>query len=335
VTPLVTVIVPCYNEEATIALLLDAVYRQTWPINEIEVLIADGISTDNTRERIIEFKNRCPELEVHIIENPLRIIPAALNCALRAAQGEYIVRLDAHSMPAPNYIERCLENLKNNMGDTVGGIWQIEPGAETWMAQAIAIAAAHPLGVGDARYRYSHRPGEVDTVPFGAFRRDLIEKIGYFDEELLTNEDYEFNARILRGGGRVWFDPDIRSVYFARPDLNALARQYWRYGYWKFRMLRRYPGSLRWRQALPPLFVLGVSLLAVFGIFQETIWWLLLAGLLFYFLILLAASLPLAVRKRDIRLVVSIPLAISVMHFSWGSGFLWSMVYLWFGGRNH
>ena len=140
----------------------------------------------------------------------------------------------------------------------MGGIWDIQPQGKGWQARAIAAAAAHPFAVGDAYYRFTRAAQEVDTLPFGAFRKSLIERIGAFDEDLLTNEDYEFNVRLRKSGGRIWLDPAIRSVYFARSNLLDLARQYWRYGFWKVRMLRRHPNTIRWRQSLPPLFVLSL-----------------------------------------------------------------------------
>ncbi|MEN4042494.1 MAG: glycosyltransferase family 2 protein [Anaerolineaceae bacterium] len=321
---LVSIIIPCYNEQATIRLLLDAIYAQTYPRASLEVIIADGMSTDQTRAAIREFTSSHADLVVRVVDNPRRIIPAALNCALAAAGGEFIIRLDAHSAPAADYVERTIAALQANMGDNVGGLWLIRPGNESWVAKAIAAAAAHPLGVGDARYRYSNRPGIVDTVPFGAFRRDLIERIGPFDESLLANEDYEFNARIRKHHGQIWFDPQIRSMYYARGSLGSLARQYWRYGYWKRRMLERYPETLRWRQALPPVFVLGlIGLLLLAPVWPASLP-VLVGVILLYFLILLAASLTAAISGRDLRLLAGIPAAIAVMHLSWGSGFLWS-----------
>jgi glycosyltransferase involved in cell wall biosynthesis len=290
----------------------------------MEVIIADGRSTDQTRSVIADFQRQHPDLPVVIVDNPRRNIPAALNCALAAAAGVYIVRLDAHCVPALNYVERSIAALEAGNGENVGGLWEIRPGSAGWLAQAIAAAAAHPMGVGDARYRYSMQPGWVDTVPFGAFRRDLIDRIGLFDESLLSNEDYEFNARIRQRGGRVWFDPHIRSVYFARGSLKRLAQQYWRYGYWKLRMLQRYPATLRWRQALPPLFVLGLLGLLLLALVWQAARWVLAAGVIFYLLVLLLGSIPVAARLRDVRMLVGVPLAIAVMHISWGSGFLWS-----------
>jgi len=323
---LVSVIVPCYNEEARIGLLLEALLHQTYPREAMEVIIADGLSTDRTREVVERFRQQHPELAVKVVDNPKRIIPAALNVALGVASGAYVIRLDAHSVPASDYIEQCVADLEANLGDNVGGIWIIRPGAAHWLARSIALAAAHPLGVGDARYRFGHQAGLVDTVPFGAFRRDLFERVGHFDERLLTNEDYEFNARLRDMGGRVYLDPKIRCEYFARPTLGALARQYWRYGFWKFRMLIRYPHTLRWRQALPPLFVSSVAGLALIAPFRIEARVLLGWVVMLYLVVLLLGALPVVWRTKEARHLIGLPLAIATMHFAWGSGFLWSMI---------
>jgi succinoglycan biosynthesis protein ExoA len=324
VKPIVSIVVPCYNEQSTIRLLLDALYVQTYPRPELEVIIADGLSTDRTREQIAAFQAERPDLNVHVVDNRERTIPAGLNCAIAAAQGRFIVRLDAHSAPHPNYVARCVADLLQGRGDVVGGFWEIRPRGETWQARSIVVAAAHPLGVGDVRYRLGGHAQLVDTVPFGAFLRALVERVGPFDESLLTNEDYEFNTRVRQSGGTVWFDPEIRSTYFASPTLISLARQYWRYGFWKVRMLRRHPSSLRWRQALPPIFVLSLLVLCVLAVWFPAARTLLVAEGLVYMLVLLAVGLQSVIIKRDLVLVIGVPLAITVMHVAWGSAFLWS-----------
>jgi glycosyltransferase involved in cell wall biosynthesis len=323
----VSIIVPCFNERSTIHLLLDAIYAQTYPRAEMETIITDGGSTDGTREAIGNWQSAHPDFKLSVVDNPKKIIPAGLNCGLRAAQGIYIVRLDAHSVPAPDYVQGCIQDLVDRKGTTVGGVWTILPGSSGWLASSIAAAAAHPLGVGDALYRYASQASAVDTVPFGAYQRNLIEQIGPYDESLLTNEDYEFNTRIRQAGGTVWLDPAIRSDYFARPNLASLARQYGRYGFWKRQMLRRYARSIRWRQALPPLFVASLAALALAWLIFPAAGILLGLEVLAYELVLITAGLLLAVKRNYSPYVIGLPLAITTMHVAWGAGFLWSHLY--------
>ncbi len=324
--PHVSVIIPCYNEQATIALLLQALYDQTFPRSEMEVLIADGQSSDDTRKVIALFQSEHPDFDIRIIDNLKRNIPAGLNAALAAAAGDIVIRLDAHSVPASDYVEHCVYDLEKGFGSNVGGVWEIQPGAATFTARAIAEAAAHPLGVGDAVYRYADRPGEVDTVPFGCFFREYLINIGGYDETLLSNEDYELNTRIRGQGGKVYLDPVIRSVYFARPTLAGLAKQYFRYGFWKLRMLKRYAASLRWRQALPPIFTGSILILLIGALFSSLARILLLIELAMYFVTLMAGSISIGRKKHDLRFIIGIPMSIAVMHFSWGAGFLWSLI---------
>ena len=245
---------------------------------------------------------------------------------MRESDGDFIVRLDAHSEPSVDYIELCINDLLDNKGQNVGGVWEIKPGGEGWMAKSIATAASHPFAVGDARYRYSKQPGYVDTVPFGSYPRGLFDKIGYFDESLLTNEDYEFNTRIRLSGGKIWFNPRIKSIYYARSNFSELAKQYWRYGFWKLKMLKRYPKTLRWRQALPPLFVAGIIILAISGIFIFGAWILLLLIFAIYSLLLLIGAIPSAFRRKNFSLIIGVPVATAIMHIFWGAGFWNSLI---------
>jgi len=323
--PQVSIIIPCFNEQATIRLLLSAIYDQQFPREKMEVIIADGMSTDRTREEITQFQETYSDIKIMVVDNHKRNIPSGLNRAIEAASGEYIVRMDAHSVPAADYVARCIDLLRQDSGENVGGIWEIRPNGEGWIPKSIALAAAHPFGVGDAHYRLGGVPREVDTVPFGAFRRSMIRKIGLFDENLLSNEDYEFNARIKKAGGVIWLDPGIRSTYFARADFNALAKQYWRYGYWKARMLVRYPETFRWRQ-LAGAFVLTWIVLGALSIGFPIARWLLLLEAGLYSTVLFIAGYKPALIQRDIRFLFGVPVAIATMHFSWGSGFIWSFL---------
>ena len=320
--PSVSVIIPCRNEEKTIHLVLDAIHAQTYPRELQQVVIADGFSEDRTREQIESFKTSHPDLVVMVVNNPKRIIPAGLNAAILASSGDLIVRMDAHSIPNPDYVALCVDALERNVAQNVGGVWDIQPGSNSWIARSIAAAAGNPLAVGDARYRFTDKAAYVDTVPYGSYKRELFNQIGLFDETLLANEDYELNTRIIQSGGKIWLDPKIRCVYFARSSLRALSQQYYGYGYWKFQMLKRYPETLRWRQALPPAFILGLFLFLLAGIFWKPALILFASALGLYLLVLLGVGIHMASKKSDILMIIGIPLAIITMHFSWGAGFI-------------
>lgn len=319
----VSIVVPCYNEEKTIRLLLEAIRQQDYPIEKMEVVISDALSEDDTRLQIAEYARLHSALAVRIIDNVQRTIPAAVNSAVENAQGEFIVRMDAHSVPNREYVRHSIDLLKSNTAQNVGGVWEIEPGAQGCMAAAIARAAAHPLGAGDASYRIHSRSGFVDTVPFGAFRRDEFMRLGKLNEGMLANEDYEFNTRLRASGGKIWLDTRIRTKYFARKNLKDLARQYWRYGFWKLKMLKKFPGSLRWRQAIPPVFVLFLLTFGMLSLLNSIALIIFMSVIGVYISTLLLASAYESLRGKNVCYLLMI-FAFMTMHLSWGSGFLLS-----------
>lgn len=320
----ISVIIPCYNEEDTIQLLLDAILNQNFDKEKMEVIIADAQSEDSTREKIQEFSIVHNELQVRVVENPQRTIPAAINAAADHAAGEILVRMDAHSIPNRDYILHSVELINSGKAQNVGGIWEIQPGSTSCIAKAIARAASHPLGAGDANYRVPVKSGYVDTVPFGAFRKDLFVELGKFNEKMLANEDYEFNTRLRKYGGKIWLDTRIRSKYFARKNLKTLAKQYWRYGFWKYKMLQEYPDSIRWRQAIPPAFVLFLLISGLLSLINPIALIIFFATTGVYLLTLLLASFLESLRRKKSYFLLMI-FAFITMHFSWGSGFLWSI----------
>jgi len=319
----ISVIVPCFNEEKTIQLLLQAILDQNIQPEKIELIIADAMSTDLTRTKIQEFAIRNPKLSIRIVDNIKRTIPAAINAAALSAKGEFLIRLDAHSVPADDYIQNSIDLLRSGIAQNVGGIWEICPSNESCIAKAISRAAAHPFGAGDAGYRINAKSGFVDTVPFGAFKKADFIQLGGFDEDLLSNEDYEFNTRLRQKGGKVWLDTSIRSKYFARKNLSELAKQYWRYGFWKYRMLRKHPKSLRWRQAIPPIFVLSLIILGISSFFTPFARIIFATGVGIYLLALLSSSIIESVTKKD-GCYLMMALAFATIHFCWGGGFLYS-----------
>lgn len=320
----VSVIIPCFNEEKTIQLLLNALLNQKFPTNLIEVIVADAVSTDKTREKIYEFSTENPQLLIRVLDNLKKTIPAAVNLAAKAAVGKYLVRMDAHSVPDGNYIKNSIALLEQKIAQNVGGVWEIHPGNPSCIAKAIAKAAAHPLGAGDAGYRISSKAGFVDTVPFGAFSKKDFFQIGGFNERLLSNEDYEFNTRLRLNGGKIYLDPSIRSKYYARANLRELGKQYWRYGYWKYKMLKIFPQSLRWRQAIPPLFVLFFFMFGLLAFFTPIALIIMGGGAGLYLLALLITSVYESINKKDCCYMKMI-IAFATIHFCWGSGFIYSI----------
>lgn len=322
---MVSVVIPCLNEEKYIKRLMVALSKQTFSLEKIEVIIADGESQDRTVELIRTFISENPNLKIKIVNNSKKNIPSALNLAIKSSTGEIIIRMDAHSVPHEDYIKYCVEDLELNKGMNVGGLWLIKPSKDNWISESIALAASHPFGVGDAKYRYSKESAYVETVPYGSFFRSTFDKIGFFNEELLVNEDYEFNVRISNFGGKIFFDPRIKIDYYARGDFSSLAKQYWRYGYWKFKMLQIFPDTIRWRQAIPPLFVVSLIFLAIASIFLPLALSLLLGEFGIYLLLLVIGSLRIVIDKNKWIFILGIPFSIMVMHFSWGLGFLTSI----------
>ena len=333
----VSVVVPCRNESARIATLLDAIRSQD--VGVLEVVIVDTGSTDGTMDIIGESLGQNADPPIRVLSHSDAGIAEAVNWGVEAANGEIIVRLDGHSRPRPDYVGRALAALNDTGAAVVGGVWEIAPGGSTVTAEAIASAVAHPVGAGDAAYRTVSQNEvdrvEVDTVPFGCFRKTTWEALGGFDEELLTNEDYDFNYRARSGGSTVVLDPAIRCTYFARATFAALASQYFRYGWWKAQMLRRHPRSLRWRQALPasliPLFVIlcAASLVWPPGAL------LLGALVLTYAATLTGAAVQVAGRERRWSLVGPLIAAFGIVHVAWSTGFATNIASFgrWMPGR--
>jgi succinoglycan biosynthesis protein ExoA len=317
----VSVLIPCRNEERTIGLVLEALRRQTFPPGQIEVIVADGRSTDGTREKIEDFARAHSGFALRWVDNPGLSAPAGLNAGLREARGQFVVRMDAHAIPEPDYIEQCVQAFARLGCDGVGGGIQIQPGGNGVIARAIASAVANPFATGGVRYRSGGAEGEVDTVPFAAFHREIFSRVGLFNEQVPVNEDYEFNYRVRKAGGRIFFTPKIRSRYIARADLGAVTRQYFFYGHQKAVMLSFHPKSLRLRQIIPALFAPSLLLLAI-----GSVVWPALAIILGLELALYAAVSAFfagrdARARRDAALFPALLLVFFCIHAAWGAGF--------------
>lgn len=302
--PSVSVIIAAANARETLPDALRAITDQDYP-GDVEIVVA---AADRPTAEVAE------ELGAIVVDNPLGHTPAGLNTAVRFSTGEILARVDAHSVIPSDYLRRIVDTVVRTGADNVGG--RQVPLGTTFMERAIAAAMASRFGAGDARYRIGGDPGPSDTVYLGAFRRSVLERLGGFDERFLRNQDYELNHRIRLHGGLVWFDPEIAVTYRPRSSLTALASQYFQYGRWKRFFARSHDWSLRPRQWAPPLLVVALT-----GALIGSIWWTWFLVLpVLYVLELIAigfASLP---RVGAPALVM--PVALGVMHLSWGIGFL-------------
>jgi len=325
----VSVVIPCYNEERFIGKALENLANQ-YDKDHYEIVVVDGLSEDRTREVIAQFTQARPEVVVRILDNPARNIPTALNIGVAAARGEIIARMDAHAVPSLGYVRRCVEVLRENERGVVGMPCHVRPGADTLIARAVAIAVSHPFGIGDAKYRLQEGKTEqesVDTVAFSCFRKQLWKELGGFNEELLTNEDYDFNYRVRLRGGTVLLDRVEHCDYFARATLGSLAGQYFRYGQWKARMLMLHPRSIRWRHLVAPMFVASIVLLALMGAFWSPAWWLLGLELVTYFTLAFVLSWQRGQGVIDgLLLTLIMPLVFLTIHSSWGISFFLGLV---------
>jgi succinoglycan biosynthesis protein ExoA len=305
--PTVSVVMPARDAAGAIGGALTAIRAQDYP-RITEVIVADGASADATPE----IARRAGAT---VVANPDATTPAGLNAAIASSTGEVIVRCDAHAELPPGYVSRAVETLMRTGADNVGGM-QVPVGRTFW-ERAIGYAMSSPLGAGDARYRIGGGEGPADTVYLGVFRRTALERVGGFDETLERNQDYELNWRIRETGGVVWFDPELRVTYRPRGSLRELWQQYFDYGRWKRVVIRRHPGSLRWRQlAAPGLVVALAAALCTAPWLPATV-----AIPALYASALVATGTWGAVRNRDLAFLAT-PFALATMHLAWGLGFL-------------
>lgn len=321
----VSVVIPCYNEERFIGKALEQLANQ-FESDRYEIIVVDGLSGDNSRVVIEDFRRRRPDLAVSLVDNPARNIPTALNLGIAAARGSIIARMDAHAVPSNGYIRRCVEVLRAGTAGVVGMPCIVRPGADTLVARAIAAAVSHPFGIGDAKYRLGAGgpPQEsVDTVAFACFKKSLWSELGGYNESLLTNEDYDFNYRVRRSGRQVILDRAGHCDYFARTTMRGLGAQYWRYGGWKAEMIRLQTRSIKLRHLVAPAFVASILILGIAGFLWKFAWWLLLVEVTTYLIFAFLAGSQVTKRSGDaLTMTLLMPLIFAVIHTMWGTSFL-------------
>lgn len=312
---LVSVVVPVFNEALHIAKCLESVLRQTYPAELIEIIVADGGSSDETRRLVADMAKH--DSRIRLVDNPGRNQAAGLNIAIRESKGQVIARLDGHAEWPAEHLERCVRLLQETGADSVGGT--MDAIGTSSFTMAVARATASVFGVGGARYRYATEAQEVDTVWLGCFRREALNRVGPFDERFPPHEDYELNHRIRATGGRILFSPDLPTRYWVRTSWTALARQYFRYGRAKARVAREVPGVLRPYHLAPPVLVV-ILILAAGALLVpplRPIGAVILGG---YALLCVGAGVA-ASRGSAPGVVIRTPAVLAVLHLCWGAGF--------------
>lgn len=319
-TPILSVIVPVRNEKGYLRATMESILADA-PAGGMEVILVDGMSDDGTAEEARALAAEDPRIKV--MDNPSRFVPQAMNLGLAAATAPYIGRIDGHCLVVPGYFEGCLARLREGAWDCVGGAWTNE--GRTPAGRAVAAATSSPIGVGSSR----HKTGaggecEVDTLSFGIYRREVFDRIGTFDEAFVRNQDDELNLRLTRAGGRILLVPSLRIRYFVRDSIRMLGRQYYQYGYWKWRVFRKHGRFASMRHVAPSGFLMALAASAVASIFTAAgkIAFSLLA--IPYLAVIAAESLRLG-SKRDAP-APKVALALMTLHFSYGYGLLRALV---------
>ncbi|HUS15692.1 MAG TPA: glycosyltransferase family 2 protein [Chloroflexia bacterium] len=333
--PFVSILMPVRNEADFIVRSVGAVLAQDYPAGCMEILIADGMSTDATRALIAGMAACHPAVPITVLDNPAQIAPTGLNVAIAQARGDILIRVDGHCEIAPDYVSRCVAHLQGNA--TLAGVGgPIETIGDTLLSQTIAIAMSSTFGVGNSTFRTgTTEPVEADTLAFPAYTRAAVELAGPLDEELVRNQDDEYNYRLRELGARLLLAPDVRSRYYSRGSLRTLARQYYQYGYWKVRVMQKHPRQMRARQFAPPALVAGLLGGGMVSLPYPRLRgaWYGIAGL--YSMAILVASWRMAGRAGYHHLPW-LPVVFPTLHLSYGLGFLVGLLRFaprWWGPR--
>lgn len=311
--PKVSIIIPCKNEEKYIEKNVDSILAQDYA-GEIEVLVVDGMSTDRTREIVGGYDNPA----VRLIDNPAQFTPHALNIGVDAAQGDVFIILGGHAFLNADFVSRNITALQNDSkvgcaGGLIHNIYENKTG------EIISQAMSSVFGVGNATFRTGGKKGYVDTVAFGAYWKKIHYEIGGFDEDLVRNQDDEYNFKVKKAGYEIFFDPEIKSNYYVRGSFSKLYRQYYQYGYWKVFVNRKHKTITTVRQLFPLFMVLGLGLGILISLFFPLFMVPVLAGLILYATMAIYFGTKAADDKDE---AISVAQVFPILHFSYGLGYL-------------
>jgi succinoglycan biosynthesis protein ExoA len=321
--PTVTVVVPCRNEKDHIETCVRSILAQEPPAGGFEIIVADGISDDGTRDILLRLATEDERLR--IIDNPSRITPCAMNAGIREARGRYIAIMGAHTQYGQDYLRRCVELLEEHPEVCCAGGPIVSKGKST-LGQAIAAAMSHPMGVGNAKHRFPNYEGYAEGACFPMFRKEIFDKVGLYDENLVRNQDDDFNYRVARQGEKIFISPRAWSCYYVREAPLLLFRQYFHYGYWRVAVLRKHRVPASIRQIVPVTFFLLIFVLSVVGLCLPG-WWRLVAAALpvAYASMLISAGTGVAI-KHGMLVGLTFPIVAAIMHLAYAAGFVWGVI---------
>lgn len=315
---MLSVICPIYNEETYIGACIESILSQDYPKEDLEVIFADGMSTDRTREIVSSYSAKYPW--IRLIDNPDRIVPPALNKAIDASRGDVIMRLDAHAEYPSDYFSALTDALSRYGADNVGGVCLTLPAADTVTARAIAEVLSSRFGMGNSDFRVgTTKVKEVDTVPFGCWPRRVFDRIGTFDLDLIRNQDDEFNGRLRKAGGKIMLIPSVKIKYFARDKVGKVARMFYQYGLFKPLVNRKLGSPATVRQFFPMLLVVGLIVGAIISLAWTPFLWAYGSGIILY--LLLALGFSIRSGNKPLQVLVQTWTYIAV-HTSYGFGYL-------------
>jgi len=315
--PLISIVIPCRNEEKFIEKCLKSILDQDYPKEKLEVLVVDGMSVDRTREIIASYSKKHSNLK--LIDNHKKITPTAINTGIQNSKGGVIIVLGAHTFVEGDFISKNIKYLQQTKADCVGG--RVKAVGRGFWGKVISFIMSSPFGVGDARFRYSDREGYADTVAFGAYRREIFQKIGLFDENFRYGQDAELNFRLIKSGGKIFFTPRIESYYYVRSSLSELWCQYFRYGYSKAKLFRKHETLASVRSIVPTIFLLALFFSGVLGLFLKPFSFLFFGVCLAYLFLNIIFSFQISF-KNGFKYFFPVMITFPVLHFSYGLGFL-------------
>lgn len=325
--PLISIMIPCRNEEKYIANTINSILVNDYPKNKMEIFIIDGMSDDTTLEIIKDYIKKYHFIK--LIKNIEKTVPNALNMGIKRSKGNFIIISGAHSIYPENYLSILVSEIIRLNADCIGGMLEIIPSDESINAQIIAVLMSSFFSIGNVAFRIFKGKNiiEVDTVPFGCYPKEIFTKVGLFDEEFVRNQDDEFNLRLKKVKGKIFLIPAVKINYFARNSFLKLFQLYYQYGYWKPKVIIKHKAIASIRHIIPPLFV--VFILSIPGIFFFSFYKLIV--LLFfsiYFLFILTGSLY-EIKKNKLSFLVLFKFLFGFfgIHFNYGFGFLKGIIY--------